>query len=113
VHDLGVVVRDVRRVPELLAPGHEHLCPEFLQYAGTCDRADELIADELPEGARTDTVLFPEVDQGSASGLGSVAVDGVPAGSRQPCVNRVRRNIDLILVGELGLLLSEQRRRRT
>ena len=112
---LGVVVRHVRRVPELLAPGHEHLCAEFLQYAGTCDCADELIADEFPEGARTDAILFPEVNQGSASGPGTVAVDGdgvVPAGGVwRPCVEQgASEHIDLILVGEFGLLLSKQRR---
>ena len=109
---LGVVVGYVWRVPELLDPRHEHLCSEFLQYAGTCNRANKLMADELSEIIRTDIILFPKVDEDSAFGFCSVSINGVPSGGiRQSRVEQgASEDIDLILVGEFGLLLTEQRR---
>ena len=38
----GVVVRDVRGVPELLVPGQERLGSQFLQHAGAGEGGNEL-----------------------------------------------------------------------
>ena len=65
----GVVVRDVRRVPELLDPGHEDLGSEFPQHPGACEGGHELVADELPEGTGPDAIPPAEVDQASRSRL--------------------------------------------
>ena len=65
----GVVVGDVRGVPELLVPGHEHLGPEFLQHAGARERGTSSSLMNFRNGAGADAVSSPEVDQGSGSGL--------------------------------------------
>ncbi|MEY4530016.1 MAG: hypothetical protein RLZZ156_737 [Deinococcota bacterium] len=109
---LGVVVGYIWRVPELLDPRHKHLCSEFLQYARTGNRANKLMADELPESIRTNTILFPKVDEDSAFGFCPVSIHGVPSGGiwQSRVEQGASEDIDLILVGEFGLLLTEQRR---
>src|SRR5207249_9301903 len=107
----GVVVRDVRGVPELLVPGQEALGSQLLQRAGVYEGGHELLVDELPELAGTDAILPPEVDQGSGArllaGLGYL----VPAGPvRQTGVEQgAPEDIDFVLERELGLLASQQR----
>src|SRR4051794_16867131 len=53
---VGVVVGDVRGVPELLDPGQERLRAQFLQHTGAGECGDELLLDELPETTRAGPV---------------------------------------------------------
>ncbi|WP_330302477.1 MULTISPECIES: hypothetical protein [unclassified Streptomyces] len=79
---VGVVVGDVRGVPELFDPGQERLRAQFLQHSGAGERGRELLVDELPEGAGADAdaVSAAQVDEGAGTDRLSGACDVVPAG---------------------------------
>src|SRR5215218_11309403 len=106
-----VVVRDVRGVPEPLAPGQEGLGSQFPQRAGACEGGYELLVDELPEVAGTDAILPPEVDEGSGARLLAGLCHLVPAGRvRQTGVEQgAPEDVDFVLERELGLLAAQQR----
>ncbi|MFJ8713636.1 RNA polymerase subunit sigma-70 [Streptomyces violaceus] len=77
---VGVVVGDVRGVPELFDPGQERLRAQLLQHSAAGECGDELLVDELPELTRAGPVPAAQVDQDASTGLLPRACDVIPAG---------------------------------
>ena len=76
---MGVVVGDVRGVPELLDPGQERLRAQLLQHSGACQCGSELLVDELPEPTSAGPVPAAQVDQDAGADRLSGGRDVVPA----------------------------------
>src|SRR3954468_5267450 len=107
----GVVVRDVRRIPESLDPWQEDLGSELAQHARVDEGRDEGVRKEPAK--RTPPAATPpaEVDQASRFRLLPGTADVVPARRvRQPRVeHRTPEHVHFVLVREPGLLPATQR----
>ncbi|MFF3608333.1 hypothetical protein [Streptomyces sp. NPDC002463] len=103
---MGVVVGEVRGVPELFAPGQERLRAQFLQRCGVGERGNELLVDELPELACADPVSAAQVDQVAGTDRLVGAGDVVSAGGvrRADVEQGAAQHVDLVGVGQLRLL---------
>src|SRR4051812_33639188 len=107
----GVVVRDVRGIPESLDPGQEDLSSEFPQRARVDESRNKLIRETPAERAAPDAIPPAEVDQAPRFRLLPGTGDVVPARRvRQPRVeHRTPEHVHFVLVREPGLLPATQR----
>src|ERR687898_231569 len=88
-----VVVRDVRRVPELFDPGHEDLGSKFPHGPCLDDSGNKLVREELSEYPGVDSSPLAEIGEASRPHLlPGTATSYQRAEFGSPAYKRVRRD---------------------